>query len=155
MKRQPNDWITKDLCENLLSSWLAVTASVRNERMVRSLTFQEVFICNILSHAQKNNVKEITASVIVEQTGILKSQVNKILDTMEQKELIERLRSPHDKRYILIQLTALGQIQYQQEHTHILGIMEQLILQLGPDETNHLIPELSHLAAIMKNLKEE
>ena len=107
MKRQPNDWITKDLCENLLSSWLAVTASVRNERMVRSLTFQEVFICNILSHAQKNNVKEITASVIVEQTGILKSQVNKILDTMEQKELIERLRSPHDKRYILIQLTAL------------------------------------------------
>ena len=155
MKRQTNDWITKDLCENLLSSWLAVTASVRNERMVHSLTFQEVFICNILSHAQKNNVEEITASVIVEQTGILKSQVNKILDTMEQKKLIERLRSPHDKRYILIRLTDLGQTQYQQEHIHILGIMEQLILQLGPDETNHLIPELSHLAAIMKNLKEE
>ena len=50
MKQQTQDWITIDLCENLLSSWLAVTASVRNERMVHFLTFQEVFICNILSH---------------------------------------------------------------------------------------------------------
>ena len=155
MKQLTSDWITQNLCEDLLSSWLALTASVKNERLVRSLTFQEVFICNILAHAQTGEAEEITASVIVEQTGILKSQVNKILDTMEQKQLIQRLRSPHDKRYVLIRLTDSGRAQYQQEHQHILGIMEQLIMQLGPDETNRLIPELSHIAAIMKEMKEE
>ena len=155
MKQLTNEWITNKLCEDLLSSWLALSASVRNERLVRSLTFQEVFICNILSHAQTDGTEEITASVIVERTGILKSQVNKILDTMERKQLIERLRSPHDKRYVLIRLTVSGQTQYQKEHKHILGIMEQLILQLGSDETKRLIPELSHIAAIMKEMKEE
>ena len=74
---------------------------------------------------------------------------------MERKQLIERLRSPHDKRYVLIRLTVSGQTQYQKEHKHILGIMEQLILQLGSDETKRLIPELSHIAAIMKEMKEE
>ena len=106
-----------------------------------------------LSEAEKLNVTVLPMQIQFGNTSFL-DRYEISADTFYQK-LIERLRSPHDKRYILIQLTALGQTQYQQEHIHILGIMEQLILQLGPDETTHLIPELSHIAAIMKKLKEE
>ncbi|MCH4192597.1 MAG: MarR family transcriptional regulator [Butyrivibrio sp.] len=140
-----------DMAEALLSSWLDLSASVRNERLVKSMTFQEVFICNILCHAESDLPEDITASMIVQRTGILKSQVNKILDNMEQEQLIERIRSEKDKRFVLIRLTAHGHTQYQKEHTRILSIMRSLIWQLGSEETAHLIPELSHVAAIMHN----
>ena len=70
---------------------------------------------------------------------------------MEQEQLIERIRSEQDKRFVLIRLTAQGRARYQKEHTRILSIMRSLIRQLGPEETAHLIPELSHVAAIMRN----
>ena len=151
VKNKSDKTKSPDMAEALLSSWLDLSASVRNERLVKSMTFQEVFICNILRHAETDIPEDITASMIVQRTGILKSQVNKILDSMEQEQLIERIRSEQDKRFVLIRLTAQGRARYQKEHTRILSIMRSLIRQLGPEETAHLIPELSHVAAIMRN----
>lgn len=144
-----------DLCEDLLTSWLCLTASVRNERLVRSMTFREVFICNILFHAETDQLEEITATTIVQRTGILKSQVNKILEDMEREGLIMRVRSPKDKRFVFLHLTDLGKEKYQEEHKHILRIMEHLLAELGDDEAKALIPELNHAAAIMKKLSFE
>ena len=103
--------------------------------------------------AQKNIPdRNITATDIVNQTSILKPQVNKILDSLESRKLIKRQRSDKDKRYVFISLTPYGRRQYLHEHKNIIDLIEQLISSLGESNTRKLISNLDSTAVIIGKL---
>ncbi len=152
------------LSEQLLETWLSFTSTVRNERIVKGFTFREIFILHILANqdtcktsaaksVQKNIPdRNITATDIVNQTSILKPQVNKILDSLESRKLIKRQRSDKDKRYVFISLTPYGRRQYLHEHKNIIDLIEQLISSLGESNTRKLISNLDSTAVIIGKL---
>ena len=152
------------LSEQLLETWLSFTSTVRNERIVKGFTFREIFILHILANqdtcktsaaksVQKNIPdRNITATDIVNQTSILKPQVNKILDSLESRKLIKRQRSDKDKRYVFISLTPYGRRQYLHEHKNIIDLIEQLISSLGEINTRKLISNLDSTAVIIGKL---
>ncbi len=93
----------ESLSEQLLESWLDISAIIRNDRIVNGLTFNETFICNILLRQKKKDDKiYLTAMDLCASTGILKSQMNRCLTSLEEKGLIERIRSEEDKRKVYI-----------------------------------------------------
>lgn len=94
----------------------------------------------------------ITATDIVNQTSMLKPQVNKILDSLESRKLIKRQRSDKDKRYVFISLTPYGRRQYLHEHKNIIDLIEQLISSLGENNTRKLISNLDSTAVIIGKL---
>ena len=94
----------------------------------------------------------ITATDIVNQTSMLKPQVNKILDSLESRKLIKRQRSDKDKRYVFISLTPYGRRQYLHEHKNIIDLIEQLISSLGEINTRKLISNLDSTAVIIGKL---
>ncbi len=96
--------------------------------------------------------RNITATDIVNQTSILKPQVNKILDSLESRKLIKRQRSDKDKRYVFISLTPYGRRQYLHEHKNIIDLIEQLISSLGESNTRKLISNLDSTAVIIGKL---
>ena len=103
--------------------------------------------------AQKNIPdRNITATDIVNQTSMLKPQVNKILDSLESRKLIKRQRSDKDKRYVFISLTPYGRRQYLHEHKNIIDLIEQLISSLGEINTRKLISNLDSTAVIIGKL---
>ena len=152
------------LSEQLLETWLSFTSTVRNERIVKGFTFREILILHILANqdtcktsaaksVQKNIPdRNITATDIVNQTSILKPQVNKILDSLESRKLIKRQRSDKDKRYVFISLTPYGRRQYLHEHKNIIDLIEQLISSLGESNTRKLISNLDSTAVIIGKL---
>lgn len=146
--------MTDELCDSLLEAWLSLSAAVRNERIVQTMTFREVFVCNILYRAQSSK-QDIASSDIVRRTGMLKSQVNKVLDALEDRGLIKRERSEEDHRFILIRLTSKGSSAYEKEHAHVLIILQRLTGRLGEKETETLVHELNNVSAIMADISSD
>lgn len=139
-----------DSCEELLTAWLKLSAVVRNERMVKYLSFREVFILNILTHAEADSF--ITATDIIEKTGMLKSQVNKVLTDLEEIGYITRAKDSVDKRRIRLQITQKGTEIYQKEHEGILNILNKVCSKLGEERIDTFVNEVYSIADAIENL---
>ncbi len=140
-----------NLCEDLLAAWLSLSATIRNERLVRSMTFREVLLCNILYNEMLEG-HDVTATDIVQRTGILKSQVNKIVVSMETSGLISRVSAVHDKRKLIILLTEKGKTAYLKEHQQILNILDSLLTQLGKEKITTLTAQFNEVTDTMRKI---
>ena len=88
-----------ELNEKLLRAWLKMSTSVVNNRVVTELSFNEALICNILFREQLVNQNlRVTATELCNKTKMLKSQMNKVLVSLENQNMIERFPAPEDKR---------------------------------------------------------
>lgn len=134
--------------EELLSAWLAASSRVRNERIVQVMTFREICVCNLIN---KNEKMSVTATDIIKVTGMLKSQVNKVLTDMEEKGFIVRTRSMEDRRRIYIDFTDKGYEIYSKEHEKILKIMDSVIKEMGEEETLRVAEGLFKITEIITN----
>ena len=69
---------------------------------------------------------------------LLKSQLNKILTSMEKQELIERVQSQDDRRKMEIRLKPGAEDIYLQAHERILKIMQHVCQNLGVEQSQQL-----------------
>lgn len=124
----------KFLNEALLDAWLALSIAVNNEKMVSEMPYNEALICNILYRNQRQDKEQLlTATDLCRQTKMLKSQMNRTLQCMEEKDLITRSRSSSDKRRVFITLNTENRL-YQDQHQKILNIADTLIDKLGSEK---------------------
>ena len=129
------------------------TSAAKSDTCKSSASKSDTCKSSASKSAQKNIPdRNITATDIVNQTSILKPQVNKILDSLESRKLIKRQRSDKDKRYVFISLTPYGRRQYLHEHKNIIDLIEQLISSLGESNTRKLISNLDSTAVIIGKL---
>ena len=84
--------------EQLLQSWINMSMVIRGNRLVSGLSFNEMIICRILYEKRNTGQQTTTATELCQQMQLLKSQINKLLTTMERNGLIERKRSENDRR---------------------------------------------------------
>ena len=141
-----------DAGERLLSAWLTLSSTLWNERIVTGMTFNEAFVCNLLS--RQDAAQPLTATDLCQRTKLLKSQMNKLLTTLENKGYITRTRSSEDKRVIFIALTESGEAAYLAEHAHVEAIVSQLIAQIGEDKAQALTQGINETVAALENILE-
>ena len=95
----------KNINEKILGAWLKLSTAICNERIVSELPYNESLICSILhKNATETPEEKITATDLCEKTNIQKSQMNRILNTLEEKGLIFRKRSEKDKRQVFVSM---------------------------------------------------
>lgn len=136
-----------NLNEEILESWLRLSQTVNNDRVVTDLSYNESLVCNILYRTQMQDpAKEITATDLCHKTKILKSQMNRTLNVLEKKELILRERSTLDKRNVFIRLNPEHLKTYEIQHQKILDLVDEIISGLG-EEKAVLAKELFHTIA--------
>lgn len=124
--------------EELLQAWIDMSLRIRGNRLVSGLSFNEIVICRILYERQLHTAEPVTATELCKRMQLLKSQINKILTSMEQQELIERVRSSGDRRKIEIRLKPGAEQIYLQAHERIMVIMEEVCAHLGMQQSCQL-----------------
>lgn len=144
-----------ELQEALLSAWLNLSANLWNERIVRSLSYNESFVCGLLARQGQQQPEEpwLTARDLCRSTKLLKSQMNMILNGLEEKGYILRRRFDSDRRLIYVSLTPQGLTQYLQEHEHILTVVTAVTDRLGTEKSAQLAALMDETAAIMDKLE--
>ena len=68
--------------DRLLAAWLSLTSTLWNKRLVSTLTYNEAHVLGILLRAE-DTARVCTATTLIAQTRLLKSQMNKLLTTLE------------------------------------------------------------------------
>lgn len=137
------------LNEVLLGAWLKISTAINNSRLVSEMSYNESLICNILyRNSTEKPEKKLTATDLCAETRILKSQMNRILTQLEEKNLITRERSPQDKRKIYVHLTTEQSNAYLKQHEKILKILDDIIEKLGEEQTKELIRALNGVSDV-------
>ena len=75
-----------------------------------------------------------------------------LLDELEDQALVERVRSPQDRRAFLIHLTASGKDTQRRAATALAGAADTLLTPLDPAERHHLAGLLAKVAAHWQQL---
>ncbi len=124
--------------EELLQAWIDMSLRIRGNRLVSGFSFNEIVICRILYVQQMQGGKAVTATDLCRRMQLLKSQVNKILTSMEKQGLIERVRSDNDRRKMEIRLKPEAADGYLAAHARILKIMGYVCEHLGEEQAQQL-----------------
>ena len=137
--------------DKLLDSWLNLTSTLWNTRLVSSLTYNEAHVMGLLlRHSMQAN--PMTATDLIRRTRLLKSQMNKILTALEERGYITRTRAELDKRMIFILLTPEGVAAYQEEHKNVDVILNQLVNRIGPERALFIARELGEITEILDGI---
>jgi len=144
--------ISEESKENLLQAWLNMSLMIRGNRLVSGFSLNEMVICRILYEQRGQGGEVITATELCTRMQLLKSQINKLLTTMEKNGVIERVRSSSDKRKIEIRLCEEAVQLYEKEHARILGIIDHVSNRLGPRQTQQLTDLLNETVAAIQEL---
>lgn len=130
----------KNINEKVLNAWLRLSSSICNERIVSELPYNESLVCGILhENATENPEEKITATDLCEKTNIRKSQMNRILNTLEEKGLIRRIRSEKDKRQVFVSLNMENAEVYERQHKKVLGVVDQIVEKVGKEKAEEII----------------
>ena len=137
--------------DTLLDAWLKLTSTLWNTRLVSSLTYNEAHVMGLLlRHSTESS--PMTATDLISHTRLLKSQMNKLLTSLEHRGLIMRSRALADKRQIHIRLTAEGETAYREEHKGVEAILTKVIERLGTTRAMNIALELTDVTAIVDDI---
>lgn len=132
--------------ERMLAAWLRVTTSVSQVHQLRDLRYNEALICNIL---MKNEIehpgRRLTATDLCRESHILKSQMNRTLQCMEEKGIIERQRSTEDRRRVYTRLRSDSVI-YERQHDQVLDTVGAIAKRVGVDNVDQIVSLLNAIS---------
>ena len=94
----------------------------------------------------------MTATDLIHRTHLLKSQMNKLLISLEGKGFITRVRAKEDKRRIEIRLTPEGIVAYREEHKRVEAILQQLTDRIGTQRALDLAQDLGEIVTLLDDI---
>ena len=126
--------------EEVLDAWLKLSTAICNERIVPDMPYNETLICRILYRNQQTSPeKRLTATDLCNETHMLKSLMNRTLNSMEEKGLIQRIRSQKDRRQVYVTMNMEQAGIYEQQHKKILDFVDTLLDKLGREKADQII----------------
>lgn len=135
------------LNEQLLTAWLQMSTAVVNSRVVSELSYKEALVCNVLyKNLQQQDRQPLTATGLCRLTNMLKSQMHRTLNALEEKGLVVRSRSQQDKRQVHIRFNPERAHAYEQQHHRILALVDGIIDRFGRGDAQQAVAVLSRLA---------
>ena len=140
--------------EKLLEAWLRLYTILSNDRIVSEMPYNEALICNILyRHQMREKETRLTATDLCHRTKILKSQMNRTLQKMEEKNIITRERSSTDRRQVFISLNPKSDSFYIQ-HRKSLQLINALATKAGPEKSQEAIDLFTYIADMAEEIME-
>lgn len=135
------------LNENLLDAWLTLSSVVNNERIVSTIPFNEAHVCNLLYRRRMDAPEDyLTATELCAQTRMLKSQMNKVLSSLERRGMIERFPAPEDRRKAYIRLREENLDQFEAVHARSIALVDRAIERLGVETARETVDILNRVA---------
>lgn len=139
----------ENINENLLNTWLRLSTSVVNSRLVSDLSYNESLVCNILYNTQRKDPNQLlTATDLCNATKMLKSQMNRTLNQLESKKLITRIRSSSDKRQVFVKFNLDTADIYLEQHQKILALIDNIIEHFGPEKVEVTLRVLTSICDV-------
>lgn len=127
----------------LIQAWVQLSGILKNSRFTKELPYNEAIVMLQLYEScdQPISIKEITA-----KTRMLKSQVNRTINSLQEKGLLIRCQVVGDRRVGYVQAVKERLDVFLQVHASSMEIAKKISEIIGPDDTNHFVRIVGKLA---------
>ena len=129
-----------DQASLLLKAWVKLSSILKNSRITKGLMYNEATIMLLLYDRYLQDgmgmisIKEITA-----ETKMLKSLVNRTINALEKKGLLERCEGSGDKRVIYVKCIQEKLPVFLEVHNSSLQLAQGIIGIIGPEDAETFI----------------
>lgn len=134
--------------ENFLTTWIRLTAAVWNKRLVEEMSYNEAVVCNLIlkQEAECPEKPYLMVRDLCEYTSLHKSQMNKVLSSLEEHGLVERIRGVEDRRVVYVRLCEAGRKIYTRSHANTLKYVDAIMEHIGVEGTQRAMRAFSEIA---------
>ncbi len=134
------------LYEKLIASWIHLTGVLKNTRITQDMIYNEAIVMNIVHrHYVQDGVGLVSFKQIVSETGMLKSLVNRTIESLVRKGALER-SDGQDKRTTFIR--PLNMDEYLAEHEKTLAMVDRIVQEIGVEDAEAFIRLADKIVAL-------
>lgn len=127
------------LGEELIIAWVRLTSTIKNNRITQGLNYNEAIVMNIAYRAYKKDGEGLVSfKDIVNETKMLKSLVNRTIDALVEKNLLERCGGA-DKRTIFVRPLKDNLQEFLRVHEQSLGIAQSIVDIIGEEDARTFV----------------
>ena len=134
--------------EEMLRSYINMSANIKENRLLSDLSFNEIMVMNLIVE------EEMPFKVLQKRLNILKSQLNRIINDLKTKGLIETYIPLDDKRKLMIKKGSNIAL-YFKEHEKMLKLMSLVKKELGENDFKKLIELLNKTTSVIKGVEND
>lgn len=125
----------EEVKEELIRTWIELTGLIKNNRIMKSISYNEAIILNYTYHAYTNN-KGIYVQEILKRTRLLKSLCNRTINLLLDKELILKKQ---DKNQLVLYFNPLKESEYKKIHQETMMYLSPILERLDEKDTKEFI----------------
>lgn len=127
------------LGEALITTWVRLTSTIKNNRITQGLNYNEAIVMNIAYRAYKKDGEGLVSfKDIASETKMLKSLVNRTIDSLVEKNLLERCGGT-DKRTIFVRPLKDNLEEFLRVHEQSLGIAQSIVDIIGEEDARTFV----------------
>jgi DNA-binding MarR family transcriptional regulator len=76
----------------------------------------------------------LTAGQIAQLSGLSTGAVTGVIDRLERRGFVRRVRDPHDRRKVLVEVAEFDEARYAHLFQHMVDLTERVLSRFTPDE---------------------
>ena len=126
--------------ERLIESWITLSGIFKNSRFTTGLHYNEAIIMNIVYKRYLEDGEGIVSvKEIIKKTRMLKSLVNRTVNSLLNQGLVEKCEHGDDKRVVHIKCSKDKTNMFLSVHSSSLSHAQNIINIIGEDDTDAFI----------------
>lgn len=131
---------TFKLEEEVILSWVRLTGILKNTRLTQGMIYNEAIIMLFVNtRFEKDGVGLVSFKEIVSETKMLKSLVNRTIESLVKKGLLERCDGEEDRRTTYIRPVPENLQSYLEVHGRTLEMVQKIIDIIGVEDAEAFV----------------
>ena len=138
--------------KELFEAFIRIRKHLKTERFFKRLNFSEMIVLRMLWQRRvEGEPALLQVKDLSEKMGFSRPALNTVLNRLEDKRLIRRVRKPDDRRAVFVEMSAEADELYKKEKEKLSGFLNRIVEKLGTGDAEKAIDILNKLYNIMKN----
>ena len=134
------DNFRNNLNENVIISWVRLTGILKNTRLTQDLIYNEAIVMLIVYRKYRMDGKGVVSfRELAAETKMLKSLVNRSIDSLVEKKLLARTEGSSDRRMTFVRPVLENFDVYMKEHRHTIETVSELIKTIGEEDAEAFV----------------
>ncbi len=126
--------------EGLLLAWVKLNSILKNSRITKGLMYNEAVVMLCLYRRFKEDGEGlVSVKELLAHTGMLKSLLNRTINSLEEKGLLEKARGANDRRTLFVKCVKEKLDVFTNVHASSLEVAENIIDIIGEEDTVQFI----------------
>ena len=137
--------------EQLITAWVRLTGIFKNTRITKGMVYNEAIVMLVAyNRYREDGVGMVSFKEIVSETRMLKSLVNRTIDSLVAKNFLERCEG-RDKRTTFVRILPDNIGAYLAVHEQSLALARSMIDIIGEEDTEAFLRIADKIAAYSKH----